>query len=68
MASPDKLSYSIVQLVADPLVGGGNIFLVESEGDLLLVHAYECLCIDLNDPLRIERFPSMLSCIERFPM
>jgi len=58
MIGPD----SSVQLVAEPLVGGGNMkFLVESEGDLLLVDVYDCLCIDLNDPdlndpVRIDLF------------
>jgi hypothetical protein len=48
---------SSVQLVAEPLVGGGNMkFLVESEGDLLLADIYECLCIDLNEPVRINLF------------
>jgi len=58
MIGPD----SSVQLVAEPLVGGGNMkFLVESEGDLLLADVYDCLCIDLNDPdlndpVRIDLF------------
>ena len=53
---------SSVQLVAEPLVGGGNVkFLVESEGNLLLADVYDCLCIDLNDPdlndpVRIDLF------------
>jgi len=48
---------SSVQLVAEPLVGGGNKkFLVESEGDLLLADIYECLCFDFNDPVRIDLF------------
>jgi len=48
---------SSVHLVAEPLVGGGNMkFLVESEGDLLLVDVYDCLCINLNDPVRIDLF------------
>jgi hypothetical protein len=53
---------SCVQLVAEPLVDGGNMkFLVESEGDLLLADVYDCLCIDLNDPdlnnsVRIDLF------------
>ncbi|AES75155.1 TIR domain protein [Medicago truncatula] len=53
MIGPD----SSVHLVAEPLVGGGNMkFLVESEGDLLLADVYDCLCIDLNDPVRIDLF------------
>jgi len=48
---------SSVQLVAEPLVDGGNMkFLVESEGDLLLADVYDCLCIDLTDPIRIDLF------------
>jgi hypothetical protein len=48
---------SCVQLVAEPLVDGGNMkFLVESEGDLLLADVYDCLCIDLTDPIRIDLF------------
>jgi len=48
---------SSVQLVPEPLVGGGNNkFSVESEGDLLLEDIYECLCIDLNDLVRIDLF------------
>ncbi|KAK2440308.1 hypothetical protein QL285_011734 [Trifolium repens] len=47
MVRPDDDSG--VQLVAEPLIGGGNIkFLVESEGDLLLVDVYDSrLKIDL---------------------
>jgi len=60
MVGPD----SSVQLVAEPLVGGGNVkFLVESEGNLLLVDVYDCrcLCIDPNNPglnyhVRIDLF------------
>ena len=53
MIGPD----SSVQLVVEPLVGGGSMkFLVESEGDLLLADVYDCLCIDLNDPVRIDLF------------
>jgi hypothetical protein len=29
---------------------------VESEGDLLLADVYQCLCIDLNDPIRVDLF------------
>jgi hypothetical protein len=43
--------------VVDPLVGGGNMkFLVESEGDLLLVDAYECRCVNINNLVRINLF------------
>ncbi|RHN50449.1 hypothetical protein MtrunA17_Chr6g0457511 [Medicago truncatula] len=58
MVGPD----SSVQLVAEPLVGGGNVkFLVESEGDLLLADVYDCLFTDLynlnhNDRVRIDLF------------
>ncbi|KAK2440310.1 F-box protein SKIP23 [Trifolium repens] len=47
MVRPDDDSG--VQLVAEPLIGGGNIkFLVESDGDLLLVDVYDSrLKIDL---------------------
>jgi hypothetical protein len=49
---------SSVQLVADPLTGGGKTkFLVESEGDLLLVDVYDCCYyVDINNPLRIYLF------------
>ncbi|KEH25340.1 F-box protein SKIP23 isoform X1 [Medicago truncatula] len=53
---------SSVQLVAEPLVGGGDMkFLVESEEDLLLADVYDCLCTDLldpdlKDPVRIDLF------------
>jgi hypothetical protein len=44
--------------VADPLTGGGKTkFLVESEGDLLLVDVYDCCYyVDINNPLRIYLF------------
>jgi len=53
---------SSVQLMDEPLVGGGDMkFLVESEGDLLLVDVYDCLFNDLcnpdhNDRVRIDLF------------
>ena len=50
---------SSVQLVAEPLVDGGDMkFLVESEGDLLLVDFYECIRTGFpdHDPVRIDVF------------
>ncbi|GAU12654.1 hypothetical protein TSUD_121460 [Trifolium subterraneum] len=51
---------SSVQLVAEPLVGGGgyNKFLVESEGDLLLADVYDCSYTEFPnyDPVRIDLF------------
>jgi len=50
---------SSVQLVAEPLVDGGDMkFLVESEGDLLLVDVYDCIRTGFPDhgPVRIDVF------------
>jgi hypothetical protein len=51
---------SSVQLVAEPLVGGGGCkkFLVESDGDLLLADVYNCLYSGFpnHNPVRIDLF------------
>ncbi|MCH92379.1 F-box protein, partial [Trifolium medium] len=48
---------SSVQLVAEPFIDGGHIkFLVESEGDLLLVDVYNCNPVLGHDRLRIDLF------------
>jgi len=56
MVGPDN---SNIHLVADPLVDGGDIkFLVEREGELLLVDIYECFCFEFPGPdaIRVDVF------------
>ena len=56
MVGPDN---SNVHLVVEPLVGGGDIkFLVEREGELLLVDIYECFCFKFPGPdaIRVDVF------------
>jgi hypothetical protein len=50
---------SNVHLVAEPLIDGGDIkFLVDREGELLLVDIYECFCSEFPGPdaIRVDVF------------
>jgi hypothetical protein len=56
IVGPDNLN---VHLVAEPLVGGGDIkFLVDREGELLLVDIYEYFCFEFPGPdaIRVDVF------------